>query len=64
MKEFWAEMEDMEKILVMASVFIILGTGVSIFLSTYFEMKSFNKFSTKQATYVDAFFSNLRIDPQ
>lgn len=44
----------------LAVFILILGIGM-ILVKPYFEMKTFNKFSDKKATYLDAVFSDLRI---
>ena len=59
MKKFLREFGCM--ILISLVVFFLLGGGYVI--KTYFEMKAFNKFSqTTKASFVDAFFSELRIE--
>ena len=46
---------------VIVALFII-GILLLIPLQPYFEMRAFNKFSEKKATYWDAMFSELRIE--
>jgi len=41
-------------------VLVLLST---VFLPSYFEMRTFNKFSDQKATYIDAMFSELRVMP-
>ena len=47
------------EILIIISMVIMIA---SIFVQPYFEMRAFNKFSDKKATYMDALFSQLRIE--
>lgn len=42
---------------------IILGLLAAMFISPYFEMQAFNKFSKTKATYWDALWTELRIIP-
>ena len=50
------------KNLLIALVFLIFLVGLMYpIIQPYFEMKAFNKFSIKKATYWDALFSELRI---
>jgi len=42
--------------------FVIIGLMAGYCLvGSYFEMQTFNRFSTKKCTYIEALFSNLRI---
>jgi len=43
-------------------VISIIAMVAGIFIQPYFEMKAFNKFSDKKASYFDAMFSQLRIE--
>ena len=45
---------------IIIAMWIVL-IGIFMLLGPYYEMKTFNKFSTKKATYLDAVFSQLRI---
>ena len=44
--------------LIIIALLIIVG----VVLKPYIEMKTFNKFSEKKATYIEAMFSNLRVN--
>lgn len=52
-------MSKLEVLIIIAIVFVAL---VLIPLQPYFEMKAFNKFSSKKASYCDAVFLNLRVE--
>ena len=41
----------------------IIGFIFALTIPPYFEMRTFNKFSDKKATYIDALFSELRVIP-
>ena len=43
-------------------IITIVGFIVGLFVQPYFEMRAFNKFNDQKATYIDALFSNLRIN--
>lgn len=48
----------------LARLIVILSILIYIFVRPYFEARSFNRFSEHQATYGDAFWTDLRILPQ
>jgi len=54
-------MNKEDKIYIIITISIISIVIAIILIQPYFEMKAFNKFSDKKATYIDALFSNLRI---
>lgn len=47
-----------EMLVIVMIIFCILG----IFIQPYFEAKSFNRLTGGNATYADAFWSELRVD--
>lgn len=49
------------ELLIMAVISVMILAA--LLLAPYFEMKTFNKFSSTKATYFDALFSNLRVTP-
>lgn len=55
--------EPFDKYQVLIIFGCILIIAVVFLVGPYFEMRSFNKFSKTKATYLDAVFSELRIEP-
>jgi len=59
------EREDMKNgftLTELLTVIMIVAIISGVFVQPYFEMKAFNKFSSNKATYIDAMFSQLRIE--
>ena len=54
-------MDKETKIIITIITAIVVAVIAYGLLQPYFEMKTFNRFSDKKATYLDATFSNLRI---
>lgn len=58
-------MEKFEKNIVKVFILVVVLVSIlsvgTVLIGSYYEMKSFNKFSTKQATLRDAIFLNLRV---
>lgn len=54
---------DNEKFFTILIITIGIFIAISVaFIQSYFEVKTFNKFSGKQASIVDALFADLRIE--
>jgi len=50
-----------ENPMVLGCLLVLIIAGILVLVQPYFEMRAFNRFSEKKATYWDAAFASLRV---